>query len=138
MKEDSEVSASFIYPNNWCDKRIVELGQWSKQNLHDTENPSQYKDYYDALRHPPRKILFDTTFGPGSSGSPGVIEKNGREVVVLIVRGGVPTCHYEHGMHVEPHRRVEYGYGMEDICREMKMSKMELARRLFGGLCDDV
>jgi hypothetical protein len=138
MKEDSEVMASFIYPNNRCDKRIEELGQWSKQNLRDTENPSQNKDYYIALRRPPRKILFDTTFGQGSSGSPGVIEKDGREIVVLIMRGGVPTCYYENKIHVEPNRRVEYGYAMEDICKKMKMSKMELARRLFGGLCDDV
>lgn len=142
MKEDSKVLASFIHPNNSCENRIADLSQWSLRHLPDTENHTQFKDYYSVLRDPPRKIMFDTTFGQGSSGSPGVTEKNRKPVVILIVRGGVPTCHYDHGWNVEAKNRVEYGYAMEDICGEMKKSThgntKALAKHIFGELYDKI
>lgn len=140
MMEDSEVYPGIISDSYW-DERITELSQWSLRNCPDTEHTAN-RDYYAALRHPPRKILFHTTFCQGSSGSPGVMIKNGKSFAVLIVVGGVPKCHYDGIAKVEPKNRVEYGYAVEDICGEMKRSAhgniKVLAKQIFGELYDKI
>jgi hypothetical protein len=139
MKEDT-VKAGIILPGNDWDKCIKDLSQWSLGNLPDIENPAVPIDYYVVLRSSPTKILFDTNFVDGSSGSSGVSEKEGN--VVLIVSGGFPLCHYTGHRTVDVWQRVEYGYGMEDICEEMKQSSDgnidRLARQIFGEFYDSI
>ncbi|XP_062611607.1 uncharacterized protein LOC134273332 isoform X2 [Saccostrea cucullata] len=127
MKEDSEVYPGIIKPNNDVDKYIEYLSQWSVGYFPDGV------DYYGELRDPPRKILFHTTFDRGSSGSPGVILRQQRPSVVLIVRGGAPACFYENkfpDLLIEDKKKVEYGYAMEDIHQDMRNSQKESIRKL--------
>ncbi|XP_062572584.1 uncharacterized protein LOC134234520 [Saccostrea cucullata] len=127
MMEDSEVFPRVIEQNNDVDTYISELSNWSVQYFPDR------LDHYAELRLPPRKILFHTTFDKGSSGSPGVIIKNHKPCVVLMVRGGAPGCFYEKkfpGHPVEDRKRVEYGYAMEDIYKEMVCSTNQNIRQL--------
>ncbi|XP_062585359.1 uncharacterized protein LOC134247029 isoform X2 [Saccostrea cucullata] len=115
MKEDSEVYPSVIEPNNDVDKYIKELSDWSREKFMNNV------DYYSRLRELPRKILFHTTFDQGSSGSPGILIRNHKPCVVLIVAGGVPSVYYEDGVYVEPEKRVEFGYALRDVFDEMQM-----------------
>ncbi|XP_061164369.1 uncharacterized protein LOC133173403 isoform X2 [Saccostrea echinata] len=127
MKEDSEVYPGVIKPNNDVDKYIEELSQWSVNYFPDGV------DYYRELRDPPRKILFRTTFNQGSSGSPGVILRQQRPSVVLIIRGGTPGCFYENKFQnypIEDKNKVEYGYAMEDIHQDMHNSQNKCIRKL--------
>ncbi|XP_062592577.1 uncharacterized protein LOC134254020 [Saccostrea cucullata] len=127
MKEDSEVYPGIIEPNNYVDKYIEYLSQWSVDNFPDGV------DYYRELRDPPRKILFHTTFDRGSSGSPGVIFRQKRPSVVLIVRGGAPSCFYENkfpDLSIEDKKKVEYGYAMEDIHQDMRTSQKRRIKKL--------
>ncbi|XP_061195654.1 uncharacterized protein LOC133203872 [Saccostrea echinata] len=100
MKEDSQVYPNIIKPNNNVDIYVKWLSGWSRENL-----PNGI-DYYAALRDPPQKILFSTTFAPGSSGSPGFMIRQQKAYVVLIVRAGVPSCFYQDGVHVPSNKRV--------------------------------
>ncbi|XP_062591365.1 serine protease FAM111B-like [Saccostrea cucullata] len=127
MKEDSEVYPGIIEPNNDVDKYIEDLSQWSVGYFPDGV------DYYRELRDPPRKILFHSAFNQGSSGSPGVILRQQRPSVVLIVRGGAPSCFYENkfsNLSIEDNKKVEYGYAMEDIHQDMRTSQSESIRKL--------
>lgn len=132
MKED-------IVDPKWSpvhDKEIIPyiegLAGWSIDYFPDK------KDYYSILLEPPRKIMFDTTFDTGSSGSPGVIIRNNKPCVVLMVRGGTPSCFYENyfpDKKVEDHQKIEYGYAMADIFRKMWESSQQnikdLASEIF-------
>ncbi|XP_062595426.1 uncharacterized protein LOC134256772 [Saccostrea cucullata] len=127
MKEDSEVYPCVIEPNNDAENYLRHLSEWSVNYFPDGV------DYYQELLNPPRKILFHTTFDMGSSGSPGVVIKNHRHCVVLMVRGGTPACFYENkfpNFTVEDRKRVEYGYAMEDIFKEMIFSSNQRIKDL--------
>ncbi|XP_061170562.1 uncharacterized protein LOC133179903, partial [Saccostrea echinata] len=129
MKEDSQVYPNIIKTDNYEDKRIKELSDWSKKNL------PEGIDYYSVLREAPQKVLFNTTFAPGSSGSPGFMIKEQRAYTVLIVSAGVPKCYYENGVHVPANKRVEYGYALEDLNAKMQKSSSRikaLASEIFG------
>ncbi|XP_061195655.1 uncharacterized protein LOC133203874 [Saccostrea echinata] len=130
MKEESQVYPNIIKPNNNVDIYVKWLSDWSRENL-----PNGI-DYYATLRDPPQKILFSTTFAPGSSGSPGFMIRQQKTYVVLIVRAGVPSCFYEDGVHVPANKRVEYGYSLETINTKMRNSSSEniqaLASEIFG------
>ncbi|XP_061182384.1 uncharacterized protein LOC133190713 [Saccostrea echinata] len=131
MKEDSEVYPCVIEPNNDAENYIKDLSEWSVNYFPDGV------DYYQELRDPPRKILFHTTFDKGSSGSPGVVIKNHKYCVVLIVRGGTPACFYENkfpSLNVEDRKRVEYGYAMEDIFKEMFFSSNQRIKDLASDI----
>ncbi|XP_062568552.1 uncharacterized protein LOC134230732 [Saccostrea cucullata] len=118
MKEDSDVYLNVIEPNNDVDKYIKELSEWSIDYFMNNE------DYYSGLRELPRKILFHTTFDKGSSGSPGILIRNHKPCVVLIVAGGVPSVYYEDGIYVEPEKRVEFGYALRDVYDEMQTNEI--------------
>lgn len=133
MKEDS------IKPR-WSpdhDEEIIPyinyLALWSKSHFPDK------RDYYSILLEPPRKIIFHTTFDTGSSGSPGVMIRDNRPCVVVMVRGGTPSCFYENRyphLPVEDDHKVEYGYAMSDIYHKMLKSTnqnvKDLASEIFG------
>lgn len=132
MKEDS------IKPS-WSpdhDEEIIpyinHLAQWSKSYFPDK------RDYYSILLEPPRKIIFHSTFDIGSSGSPGVMIRNSRPYVVVMVRGGTPSCFYENlytNLPVEDDHKVEYGYAMSDIYIKMlkstRQNVKDLASEIF-------
>lgn len=133
MKEDS-IKPRWS-PNH--DEKIIPyinyLAQWSKSHFPDK------RDYYSILLEPPRKIIFHTTFDTGSSGSPGVMFKDKKHCVVLMVRGGTPSCFYENlypHLPVADDHKVEYGYAMFDICHKMLKSTnqnvKDLASEIFG------
>lgn len=91
------------------------MGQWSRATF------PNGTDYYEVLLEHPRKIIFHTTFGKGSSGSPGFMIRNDKPCVVLIVRGGTPSCFYDNvcpGIVVNDNQKVEYGYAMSDIYKK--------------------
>ncbi|XP_062569486.1 uncharacterized protein LOC134231541 [Saccostrea cucullata] len=127
MKEDSEVYLSVIEPNNDVDKYIKELSEWSMEKFMNNV------DYYSRLRELPRKILFHTTFDQGSSGSPGILIRNHKPCVALIVAGGVPSFYYEDGVYVEPEKRVEFGYALRDVFDEMQTNEInkKLSSEIF-------
>lgn len=132
MKEDS------VDPK-WSpvhDKEIIpyieDLARWSMEYFPDK------RDYYSILLEPPRKIMFHTTFDTGSSGSPGVIIRNKKPCVAVMVRGGTPGCFYENtypDLKVEDRQKVEYGYAMADIFLKMLESSQQnikdLASEIF-------
>lgn len=108
---------------------IDKMGRWSKIFFPDV------KDYYEELSYLPRKIMFHTTFNQGSSGSPGVMIRDDKPCVVLMVEGGIPTCVYDnkfpnHTPLVHDNQKLEYGYGMEDIYTKMRNSPLERVRNL--------
>lgn len=132
MKED-------IVDPKWSpvhDKEIIpyieDLARWSMEYFPDK------RDYYSILLEPPRKIMFHTTFDTGSSGSPGVIIRNKKPCVAVMVRGGTPGCFYENtypDLKVEDRQKVEYGYAMVDIFLKMLESSQQnikdLASEIF-------
>lgn len=109
---------------------LKKCGDWSKDTFPDG------KDHYEELCHLPRKIMFHTTFNHGASGSPGVVIKDEKPCVVLMLRGGVPGCIYydgqfpEYAPKVKDDMRVEYGYAMQDIYEKMRKSSLEKDRDL--------
>lgn len=118
------------------DKEIIpyieDLARWSMEYFPDK------RDYYSILLEPPRKIMFHTTFDTGSSGSPGVIIRNKKPCVAVMVRGGTPGCFYENtypDLKVEDRQKVEYGYAMADIFLKMLESSQQnikdLASEIF-------
>lgn len=135
MKEDSEV-----FPV-WSPKhddviipQIRKLGLWSLTHLPKVNSKSV--DHYGELLNLPRKILFHTTFDEGSSGSPGFIIKNSQAWVILMLSGGAPGCFYKENFNqrrwpLKDNQKVEYGYAMEDIYNQMRISKKELASDIF-------
>lgn len=130
MMEDS-VSPFWLPEHNDIIKPYInKLGSWSKIFF-----PGD-KDHYEELSYPvPRKIMFHTTFNHGSSGSPGVIIREEKPCVVLMVRGGVPACVYDntypnHTPLVQDSQKVEYGYAMEDIYKKMSNSPKEKDKNL--------
>lgn len=129
MKEDSDV---FPYWSTEHEKKIKELGKWSMKYFPDKE------DYYSILLEPPVKILFDTTFNQGASGSPGVMIKDDKPCVVLMLAGGTPKYIYDNPystLQVEDHRKVEFGFPISDIIRKMwnspKQKDKDLASNTF-------
>lgn len=118
MKEDSEVKP-FWLPRHAdpIDEYIGSLSLWSK-----TTFPNRVDYYEDLLVEKPRKIMFHTTFDKGSSGSPGFMLRNEKPCVVVMVRGGTPSCFYDNlfpGIKVEDNQKVEYGFAMSDIFSKM-------------------
>lgn len=108
---------------------IKNLGDWSKCFFPDG------RDYYEELSYLPRRIMFHTTFNHGSAGSPGVVIKDEKPCVVLMVRGGVPACIYDgkfptYAPIVEDNMKVEYGYAMRDIYEKMMNSELKKDRKL--------
>lgn len=129
MKEDSDV---FPYLSTEHQDKIKELGNWSKGYFPDK------KDYYSILLEPPRKILFDTTFNHGSSGSPGVMIRDDKPCLVLVLAGGTPKFIYDYPYstyQVEDHRKVEFGFPISDIIKKMwnspKQKDKDLASNIF-------
>lgn len=109
---------------------IDKLSSWSKIYF-----PGDYDHYAELRDLKPRKIMFHTTFNHGSSGSPGVMIRDEKPCVVLMVRGGVPVCVYDniypsHTPWVLDNQKVEYGYAMEDIYKKMMNSSLEKYRNL--------
>lgn len=130
MKEDSYVLPKWSYE---VKKFIEYLGDWSLQ-----KSPTGL-DYYRTLLDIPRKLLFHTSFDPGSSGSPGVMIEDDTPCVVLMLSGGTPSCFYEGFSpiwQVPDNHRVEFGYTMTDINYKMLNSAQEsvrmLASEIFG------
>lgn len=109
---------------------IKKWGDWSKATFPDG------RDHYEELTYLPRRIMFHTTFNHGASGSPGVVIKDEKPCVVLMLRGGVPGCIYydgqfpEYAPKVKDEMRVEYGYAMQDIYEKMRNSLLEKNRKL--------
>lgn len=127
MKEDSVEPMWLPHHHKSINPYIDYLANWSKTYFPDN------KDYYSVLLEPPRKIMFHTTFDTGSSGSPGVIVRNNRPCVVVMVRGGAPSCFYQNlfpHKPVEDNHKVEYGYAMSDIHRKMFDSTQQNIRDL--------
>lgn len=129
MKEDSDV---FPYWSTEHEDKIKKLGKWSMKFFPDK------KDYYSILLKPPRKILFDTTFNHGSSGSPGVMIRDDKPCVVLMLAGGAPKYIYDNPystLQVEDCRKVEYGFPISDIFKKMwnspKQNDKALASNIF-------
>lgn len=121
MKEDSYVLPKWSYEV----KEFIEcLGEWSLK-----ESPTGV-DHYKPLLENSRKLLFHTSFDPGSSGSPGVIIKDDTPCVVLMLSGGAPKCFYEGLWLVPDDHRVEFGYTMTDINCKMLNSAHESVRKL--------
>lgn len=117
MKEDSEVEP-FWLPRHAeiINEYIGGLRHWSKTTFPNKE------DYYKHLLEKPRKIMFHTTFDNGSSGSPGFMLRNEQPCVVVMVRGGTPSCFYDNlfpHIKVEDIQKVEYGFAMSDIYLKM-------------------
>lgn len=109
---------------------IDKLSSWSKIYF-----PGDYDHYAELRDLKPRKIMFHTTFNHGSSGSPGVMIRDEKPCVVLMVRGGVPVCVYENIYPdltpiVLDNQKLEYGYAMEDIYMKMRNSSQEKDRKL--------
>lgn len=128
MKEDD----IFPYWSTEHEDKIRKLGNWSKDFFPDK------KDYYSILLEPPRKILFDTTFDHGSSGSPGVIIRDDKPCVVLMLAGGTPKFIYDNPystLKVEDCEKVEYGFPISDIFKKMwnspKQNDKDLASNIF-------
>lgn len=128
MKEDD----IFPYWSTDHENKIRELGNWSKNFFPDKE------DYYSILLELPVKILFDTTFSPGASGSPGVIIRHNKPCVVLILAGGTPKYIYDNPystLPVKDDQKVEYGFRISDIIRKMwnssKQNDKDLASNIF-------
>lgn len=70
--------------------------------------------------------------------TPGVIIRSSRPCVVVIVRGGTPSCFYKNVypyLPVEDSHKVEYGYAMSDIYLKMFNSTQQnikdLASEIF-------
>lgn len=128
MKEDD----IFPYWSPEHGDKIRKLGNWSKDFFPDK------KDYYSILLEPPRKILFDTTFDHGSSGSPGVMIRDDKPCVVLMLAGGTPKFIYDNPystLKVEDCEKVEYGFPISDIFKKMwnspKQNDKDLASNIF-------
>lgn len=117
MKEDSDVTPFWLPRHtNIIEQYITSLRQWSITTFPNRE------DYYKDLLKPPRKIMFHTTFDKGSSGSPGFMLRNEKPCVVVMVRGGTPSCFYDNlfpSIVVNDNQKVEYGYAMTDIYFKM-------------------
>lgn len=132
MKEDSDVIPRWS-PNH--DHEIIpyikDLAEWSKRYFPKVNG--EEVDYYSILLEPPRKILFHTSFDEGSSGSPGVIIRDGMPCVVVMLSGGTPSCYYQ-GLFpdhpVEDRKKVEYGYAISNIYERMRDSG-NLAEEIF-------
>uniref|UniRef100_K1QZY9 Uncharacterized protein n=1 Tax=Magallana gigas TaxID=29159 RepID=K1QZY9_MAGGI len=117
MKEDSDVTP-FWLPRHMhiIYDYVKSLSQWSIATFPNRE------DYYEDLLKLPRKIMFHTTFDKGSSGSPGFMLRNEKPCVVLMLRGGTPSCFYENlfpSIVVNDNQKVEFGYAMSDIYFKM-------------------
>lgn len=137
MKEDSDVIPRWT-PNH--DHEIIpyikELAEWSKSYFPKVNG--EEVDYYSRLLKPPRKIIFHTSFDEGSSGSPGVIIRDGMPCVVVMLTGGTPSCYYE-GLFpnhpVEDHKKIEFGYAMSNIYERMRdygnRDILNLAEKIF-------
>lgn len=128
MKEDD----IFPYWSTEHENKIKELGNWSKVFFPDK------KDYYSILLDPPRKILFDTTFNHGASGSPGVMIRDDKPCVVLMFAGGTPKYIFDNPystLQVEDHQKVEYGFPISDIYTKMwnspRQNVKDLASNIF-------
>lgn len=124
MKEDSYVLPKWSYE---VKEFIENLGNWSL-----LESPTK-EDYYRILLKDPRKLLFHTSFNPGSSGSPGVMIQDDTPCVVLMLSGGTPSFVYEslsQIWQVPDDHRVEFGYTMTDINYKMLNSAQESVRML--------
>lgn len=128
MKEDD----IFPYWSTEHKNKIKELGNWSKDFFPDKV------DYYSILLEPPEKILFDTTFAQGASGSPGVIIRHNKPCLVLILAGGTPKFIYDNPysmLQVKDDQKVEYGFPICDIfqkmCSSSKQNDRDLASNIF-------
>lgn len=128
MKEDD----IFPYWSTEHKNKIKDLGNWSKDFFPDKV------DYYSILLEPPVKILFDTTFSQGASGSPGVIISHNKPCLVLILAGGTPKYIYDHPystFQVKDDQKVEYGFPICDIINKMrnssKQNDKDLASNIF-------
>lgn len=116
MKEDS-IKFSWLFD---YDEEIIlyinYLVQWSKSYFFDK------RDYYSILFELFRKIIFYFIFDIGFLGLFGVMIRNSRFYVVVMVRGGMLSCFYENfyiNLLVEDDYKVEYGYVMFDIYIKM-------------------
>lgn len=127
MKEDD----IFPYWSTEHLNKIKELGNWSKDYFQDQT------DYYSILLKPPRKILFDTTFNHGASGSPGVTIRDDKPCVVLIFAGGTPKFIFDNPnstLQVEDHQKVEYGFPISDIFTKMRNSPQQNVKDLASNI----
>lgn len=117
MKEDSDVTPFWLpWHKDIIEPYIAKLRRWSITTFPNRE------DYYKDLLKLPRKIMFHTTFDKGSSGSPGFMLRNEKPCVVVMVRGGTPSCFYDNlfpSIVVNDNQKVEYGYAMTDIFFKM-------------------
>lgn len=134
MMEDSVIPYWLPEHSDKLLPQIEKWGDWSKGFFPDG------KDYYKELKDLPRKVMFHTTFNHGSSGSPGFIIRDEKPFVVLMVRGGIPTCVYDntfpsHAPLVKDNQKVEYGYALLDIYVKMANSAPQsvqfLASKIF-------
>lgn len=127
MKEDD----IFPYWPTEHENKIKELGNWSKGYFPDK------KDYYSILLEPPTKILFDTTFNHGASGSPGVMIRDDKPCLVLILAGGTPKFIYDNPysrFQVKDHQKVEYGFPIFDILNKMLVSPQQNVKDLASNI----
>lgn len=137
MKEDSDVFPRWSPNHDYIIRPLInELAAWSKRYFPKVDG--EEVDYYSRLLELPRKILFHTSFDLGSSGSPGVIIRDGMPCVVVMMSGGTPSCYYlglfpDHP--VEDCKKVEYGYAMSNIYERMRDSGnrdiLNLAEKIF-------
>lgn len=134
MMEDSVIPYWLPEHSDTLLPQIKKWGDWSKGFFPDG------KDYYKELKDPPRKIIFHTTFNHGSSGSPGVMIRDEKPCVVLMVRGGIPACVYDNTFPsrtplVKDNQKVEFGYALWDIYVKMTNSAQQsvqfLASKIF-------
>lgn len=132
MKEDGDVIPRWLPEHEYeLGKYIQNLSQWSVNYFPDGV------DYYKVLLDLPRKILFHTTFDMGSSGSPGFMIVDDKPCVVLMVRGGTPSCLYDKSfpsLPVEDIQKVEYGYAFADIYSKMLNSKKQSDKNLSSDI----
>lgn len=139
MMEDSDVAPRWLPDHeNEIIPFITELANWSK--LYFPMVNGKMIDYYSLLLEPPRKILFHTSFDLGSSGSPGVMIRNEKPCVVLMVAGGTPSYSYESSnppLLVEDSRKVEFGYAMSDIYWKMLYSTQASVKALASNIFKD-
>ena len=122
MKEDSEVHL-IIRDNNTHDE-IERLEEWSINFIG--------KNFYSGL-HDKHKVLLNTTFDRGSSGSPGfhIIEREA--IVVLMLSGGFPACFYDGSYTKIPYNKlVEYGVSMADIYDKLIVTNESLCLEVFN------